>query len=268
MSWQSVPELVGWSLGCTSPSPEAVRLYLSSRMPSAAEFSLRDGQASQSGMTCSPSTLPPGQALSTQSPPASHVSPGLSPAKERESTTSVGSGLKSQESFASFDPDSSSWKTCQPSSHEVDSPTFLGRWPTAGLMLLGACMPQKTWVPRISASGSLSSGWPTPLWNTPTACEDEGTGYRTRGTPKLKGQAKEWTHPTLDGGRPLSEVVERFGHPDQTQTGPESRKNGGRLNSRFVEWLMGFPENWSRTEQPVSVLWEMQSRHLLAQLVG
>lgn len=171
------------------------------------------------------------------------------------------------------------------------------------------------------------------LWNTPTACEDEGTGIRTRGTPKLKGQTKQWQTPIatdatgsphytdgtlrltgqvkqwptataseggghygngsmkLDGAakawptatardyrsgksnitsnsRPLSEVVCRSGPQDPEQTGKASRGNCGRLNSRFVQWLMGFPPGWSFPEELVSKHWETQCLRLLGQWLG
>lgn len=41
-----------------------------------------------------------------------------------------------------------------------------------------------------------------------------------------------------------------------------------RLNSRFVEWLMGFPHGWSFPDEPVSPHWETLTRQLLAQLRG
>jgi hypothetical protein len=33
------------------------------------------------------------------------------------------------------------------------------------------------------------------LWQTPIACEDEGSGFRSLGTPKLSGQSKQWATP-------------------------------------------------------------------------
>lgn len=53
MSWHCVPESAGWSSDCTSPSPEQIQSYLSSKTNSAAACSLRAGQASRSG-TMSP----------------------------------------------------------------------------------------------------------------------------------------------------------------------------------------------------------------------
>ena len=124
------------------------------------------------------------------------------------------------------------------------------------------------------------------LWDTPTACELEGTGWRTRGTPKLKGQAQDWPTPTARdhkrgettpyNARPLSEVA--LSGP---QTGTQTPGKGGstptppsvdyviRLNPAFVENLMGFPENHS---EPFMVTklehWEMQCHLLLQHLRG
>lgn len=233
---------------------------------------------------------------------------------------------------------------CFPASNWAPATSASGysSWPTPK-----ACNADKGGRPRPNDRGDLcasAKGWPTPcastsggnrspspgaayrpsldsigkLWNTPTACEDEGTGFRTRGDAKLKGHTKQWQTPIAtdatgspnyaDGtlrltgqvknwptatardwksgksnqahnARPLSEVVERCGPQDQEPNGETSRANSGRLNSRFVEWLMGFPEGWttirvsanswrSQTEEVACEHWETQCRHLLAQWLG
>lgn len=68
--------------------------------------------------------------------------------------------------------------------------------------------------------------------------------------------------------RPLGEVVYRFGHTPQIQTGAKLTGNGGRLNSLFVEWLMGFPARWSQTEEPGLKHWATQCRRLLQRVLG
>lgn len=311
MSWHCVPASAGWSSDCTSPSPEQIQSYLSSKTNSAAACSLRAGQASRSG-TMSPLLMgDPGPGKSTLSLVDSPVSPGASPANASDCSTPDGFGPILQGSFAKWDPASCSWKTRQASLLEEASPLFSGRWPRSGLLLRGHAMSARDWVPPISGNGLQSwptalsnnckgkSGgdyqdlckavetwawslpWPTPcasssggnkslganavyrpslnsigrLWNTPIASEDEGTGYRTRGTPKLKGQALE------------------FGHQVGMQTGNFCPESSGlpspiRLNSRFVEWLMGFPHGWSFPDEPVSPHWETLTRQLLAQLRG
>ena len=229
----------------------------------------------------------------------------------------------------------------------LTSASEFSSWPTPK-----ACNADKGGRPRPNDRGDLcaaAKGWPLNpvaeyqagfvlanrgkrLWDTPTASEDEGTGMRTRGTPKLKGQAKQWQTPIatdstgsphytdgtlrltgqvkqwptptaswggghygngsmkLDGAarswptatatardyrsgksnithnsRPLSEGS---GPRDPEQTGEPSRGSSGRLNSRFVEWLMGFPPGWSFPEELVAKHWETQCRRQLAQLLG
>lgn len=183
------------------------------------------------------------------------------------------------------------------------------------------CRDAKGWpTPCASSSGGNQSASPgavyrpslnsiNRLWNTPTACEDEGTGYRTRGDAKLKGQTKQWQTPIAtdatgspnytDGTLRLTGQVKQWptatasdggGHygngspkldgatrdwstvepglQDQEQTGGESRRRSGRLNSRFVQWLMGFPHGWSFVDEPVSKHWETQCHLLLEPLLG
>lgn len=113
----------------------------------------------------------------------------------------------------------------------------------------------------------------------PTATASEGGGHYGNGSMKLDGAAKAWPTATArdyrsgksnitHNSRPLSEVVERSGPRDPEQTGEPSRGSSGRLNSRFVEWLMGFPPGWSFPEELVSRHWETQCRRQLAQLLG
>lgn len=373
MSWVYVPASADWSSDCTSPSLEQIQSFLSSRTNFASPFCSDDGQALSSGTTCSPLTEDPGAAASMYSQPASLASPGVSPASASGSRMSGGSSRRSASSFAKWIPNGSSWRTFQLSLLEEGLPLFSGRWPTSGLMLSGECSAASNWEPVTSGIESSSwatpvagnckgeasnnrdlcrdaKNWPVNpvadyrinrdpdgpnrrLWNTPTACEDEGTGVRTRGTPKLKGQAKQWQTPIatdstgsphytdgtlrltgqvkqwptataseggghygngamkLDGAarswptatardyrsgksninhnsRPLSEVVFRSGPQDPEQTGETSRGNSGRLNSRFVQWLMGFPPGWSFPEELVSKHWETLCLRQLERLLG
>ena len=43
------------------------------------------------------------------------------------------------------------------------------------------------------------------------------------------------------------------------QSKSTNRKPGGKLNPTFVEFLMGFPENWTKIEQAESKVSETQS---------
>ncbi len=101
-------------------------------------------------------------------------------------------GLKSPESFASYDPVSCSWRTCQASLFGGWT-EFSGTWPQAGMTRNGTAYRLRPSAPRTyeRASGLL----PTPL-----ASE---TGYR-KGAYTQGGKALS----TVLGGRPNPEYVE------------------------------------------------------------
>lgn len=135
------------------------------------------------------------------------------------------------------------------------------------------------------ADGTLRlTGQVKQSWSTPTGSVD--TEKYGNGSLKLDGQAKTWPTATArdyrsgksnitSNSRPLSEVVERCGPRVQVQTGQPSPAVSGRLNSRFVEWLMGFPEGWtdadsrsSQTGDPELRHWETLLAHLLPRWLG
>lgn len=337
MSWAYVPASADWNSDCTSPSRVQIQSYLSSRTNSVSLCSNDDGQESQSGPMFLPLTDAPGAASSMSSLQDSPASPGALPASASASRMSGGSSRRSASSFARWTPNGSSWRTYQLSLLEEGLPLFSGRWPTSGLMRSGECFPASNWEPVTSENESLS--WATPvagnckgeasnnrdlcrdaknwpvnpvadyhinrdlnrrLWNTPTACEDEGTGIRTRGTPKLKGQAKQWSTPcaqendrknTTGPWMQLSRQVKPWptptaidaektyddrgslgtvshGHLAQRDPGSVSPGNYGQLNPRFVQWLMGFPEGWTQIEENVCELWATQCRLQLQLWLG
>jgi hypothetical protein len=319
MSWAYVPASADWNSDCTSPSRVQIQSYLSSRTNSVSLYSNDDGQESQSGPMFLPLTDAPGAASSMSSLQDSPASPGALPASASASRMSGGSSRRSASSFARWTPNGSSWRTFQLSLLEEGLPLFSGRWPTSGLMRSGECFPASNWEPVTSESESLS--WATPvagnckgeasnnrdlcasakMWNTPTACEDEGTGISSRGTPKLKGQAKQWQTPIAtdstgsphytDGTLRLTGQVKPWptptaidaektyddrgslgtvshGHLAQRDPGSVSPGNYGQLNPRFVQWLMGFPEGWTQIEENVCELWATQCRLQLQLWLG
>ena len=303
MSWVYVPASAGWSSDCTSPSLEQIQSFLSSKISSADPFFSDAGQAPLFGTTSSPLTGDHGDASSMCSRGDSPVSPGRSPESGKALRTNAGSSPKSARSFARWNPSSSSWRTFQLSLMEEDLPLFSGRWPSSGMMRSGECSAANNWEPLTSASefsswptpkacnadkggrprpndrGDLcaaAKGWPLKQWPTPTA--SWGGGHYGNGSMKLDGAARSWPTATATArdyrsgksnithnSRPLSEGS---GPRDPEQTGEPSRGSSGRLNSRFVEWLMGFPPGWSFPEELVSKHWETQCRRQLAQLLG
>lgn len=181
-----------------------------------------------SGTTLEPSTATHGVVQWIWSLPDSHVN--RYPWRENNSGPEmiVGSGPKSSGWSARFDPVTSSWRT-----YEGFSPTGSGKssraWPTQGSMRNGECFPQPTWEQRTEESAS--SSWPTPTvrdWKD-GRCVD----------------AKVPTNSLL--GRTSVRWAAERGLPPQREreSGRRLRSTYGLLNSRFVEWLMGFPVNYT-----------------------
>lgn len=186
-----------------------------------------------------------------------------------ERRTSATSGPRSCESLARWDRASSSWRTSQ-ATFGWDSTEFSETLPTSGSMRSGALYGRPTLERLTDESGS--SCWPTAT--TQDNAQVAGQ-YATNGTT-LAGAAKQWPTPAAcvpqDGedpetwlkrrellkqkkkngngaGLPLTiagVVFTANGRLDLTPTGKRSPNTSGlRLNPRFVEWLMGFPDGWT-----------------------
>lgn len=97
------------------------------------------------------------------------------------------------------------------------------------------------------------------VWQTPSASTysmRRQPGKTERNEPLLPKQAEQWATPTSrdwkDGANPSAEVATNslLGRqaPRTQMPGDESlpsdRTSRRRLNPRFVEWLMGWPEGW------------------------
>lgn len=88
----------------------------------------------------------------------------------------LGSGPNLLASFGTYDPASSSWRTCQLSflSGE-EAGRCSGTLPRAGMMRSGTAYPLPPSAPLTAGIGSLSSPG-AETWPTPTASEDSATG--------------------------------------------------------------------------------------------
>ncbi len=192
-------------------------------------------------------------------------------------------------SFASYDQESSSWRTCQRSLLGGWIP-YSGRWPRAGMLRDGECSELTIhWsAPHTGAKGgSVSRGWPTMT----TSEAKRGHGYqRAQGRiyPTLTGAtgaAKAWPTPTVavaTGGQTsrggarkgellLSGMVRQNwptpaasdnrdrGGPSMPCIQRRSEKGkqvmltmsvDGKLNPSWVEMLQGFPQGWTLTDGP------------------
>lgn len=122
------------------------------------------------------------------------------------------------ESFAQYDPATSSWKTSQPL-FPMGSTLFLGKWPKQGMTRNGRAYLQKMWEPSTSEIG----GGSLP---TPTAREHKDSGPNVN-YQKLKDKSR------LTG---VLVILRR----ESGATGDPTY-----LNPSFVEEMMGYPVGWT-----------------------
>ena len=211
---------------------------------------------SRFGMTCEPLTDELGEAVLTWCLAASPAKTSAQPAKAPESTEHEAEcGRTWRESFARWDRDSCSWKTPQCSLLEgLD--VFSETWPQWGMMRGGECSVQSMSEHLTRETGS--GLWPTP--RTPSGGADNSAN-KTRpsghkGTTNLLGAVKTW--PT-----PVSRMWKDSGSPSEYKRNevPLAAQAGGQLNPTWVEWLMGWPEEWTALK-PLETARFQQWRHL------
>ena len=158
--------------------------------------------------------------------------------------------LNSCESFAWFDRDSWSWKTSQRCLVEGWA-TYSESFPRAGTMRNGIAYRRQASAPLTGGTGCLS-------WPTPTAIDSTGRGQRAPGSTgnhlsislEYAVNRAMWPTPNKEDSR---------GGVSQTPGGARASglnaNVGGSLNPQWVEWLMGFPPEWtalSASETPSS----------------
>lgn len=174
--------------------------------------------------TCASSERAP--SASTSSAADSPVSPLASPASDYDRPTSGGSGPSLSESFAHYDPASSSWRTFQV--------CFTGEL--------------ETFSDEI-ASGSL----PTPTVTSGAQTAENPTPGQTGGTTLLGALRRErFLTPTVTERWATTEIVvtrngtkRRRCKNGATSSLGLSAQLGGRVNLPWLAWLMGFPMDWT-----------------------
>jgi len=154
---------------------------------------------------------------STCSSAGTPANPSASPASEPENTTNDTYGPTSTASFATYDPDSSSWRTSQ-GTFPWGSDEFLETWPRAGTTRNGIAFQQQPLAPLTGATAP--SLWPTPRANEALAA-------------RITFSADPERHPNLE-----TVVLRRD---------PTTR--GRYVNPAFTEELMGFSAGWTRIER-------------------
>jgi hypothetical protein len=206
------------------------------------------------------------------------------PASEQGLTESAADcGASMRESFANYDPATSSWRTSQ-LCLDGEWSEFSETWPRAGMTRSGRAYELPTLVPHTEEN---ESGFvPTPeasntkavalrtngrppknyLWPTPTASEDMAEcmkraenmdGHNKHSLP-LSRAVRLW--PTPSAREVRNGWQDREGETKGTQESLSTivmrelgRKTsepctGGQLNPTWVEWLMGYPLEWTALE--------------------
>lgn len=156
-------------------------------------------------------------------------------------------GPNTCESFASYDPPTSSWKTYQ-LCFDWASDECSEIWPRSGMTRSGTAY-------RLRPSVRLTSVIGFSSWPTPNAMD--GTSMRLRDSPanwalqrqkhQAKGQRKQLSLVIAVkafpfGPIPLSqeamirEILLKY---------RQMPALSGLLNPRWVEWLMGYPDHWT-----------------------
>ena len=176
-------------------------------------------------------------------------------------------GEKWLASFVKYDPDSSLWKTHQ-CSLLGDLEEFSETWPQWGLMRDGECWEQQILEQIIRGTEFGLSPNGVDSFHTPnTTGLDGGSNSRKA----LKKRQESWPTPDANCGKrgtqPNWTQKRQSGHSAQytiNQAVRDSEKNnGGKLNPTWVEWLMGWPLEWTDLK-PL----EMDKSHFVQQQHG
>jgi len=189
---------------------------------------------SRFGMTCEPLTEDLGADLLTWFLEDSLAKILVVPERALESTESAAEcGTTWHESFATFDPSTSSWKT-PPCLLSEDSTEFSGTWPRWGMMRGGECSER-------SMPGRPIRETAFGLWPTPTVCGN----YNQKGMSPTSGDGlstavRTWPTPTAHNAKETNAPSE-----SQRNTPTLAAQVGGSLNPTWVEWLMGWPLEWT-----------------------
>jgi hypothetical protein len=220
---------------------------------------------SRFGMMFKPLTVNRGEELLTLYLAVFHAKTSVQPEKAQELMESdPGCGEKWRGSFTKYDQDSRSWKTHQ-CSLLGDLEPFLETWPRWGLMRDGECWEQPTLEQTIRETGSGLSPNGVDTFHTPnTTGLDGGSNGRKAlkkkleiGTPTASMSVR--SEKFAKGRIPSpSEFVEKYPTPTchNSKEGAfpsEYNRNtpslaiyaGGKLNPTWVEWLMGWPLEWT-----------------------
>jgi hypothetical protein len=159
----------------------------------------------------------------------------------------AGSGLNTSDSFASYDRATSSWRTSQ-LCLDGDLALFSEIWPRAGMTRNGIAFQHQPLAPRTDVTESGS--WPTTTLTdskngaNATANRREGESFNPGVT--LVDAVRMWPTPTARDHKSDSCSAEFRAKRDAMTMGKTLPwEVGGLLNPTWVEWLMGYPTEWT-----------------------
>lgn len=155
-------------------------------------------------------------------------------------------GRKCTGSLAKYDHDSHLWRTLH-YSLLGDLEPFSETWPKSGTMRNGVCWERMTLEHR--TEGKESGYWPTPTASDATG----GIGHSKKaGGMNLRTKvSKMWPTPDANCGKRGSQPKVKAGPsgllPTYTinQAVRDEEKRPGKLNPEWIEWLMGWPIQWT-----------------------
>jgi hypothetical protein len=245
--------------------------------PSADESSPSTGPTSPATTTCEVLPLTGSQQMELLPMSSVAGSPARTSASQEKAQALKAAaavyGQNTPELLANYDPASSSWRTSQ---FCLDGALteFSETWPRSGLMRNGTAYQLPPLVPL---TDEIASG----LWLTPTKverwCKDETEIVTTRNGTKRRrykngktsslgltsqvmmsqrsaeiedgeiGQMLRFPTPNARDykGAPGQGTRERGGHQSSLPASIKELDGSGSLNPTWVEWLMGFPIEWT-----------------------
>jgi len=241
MSSTSLAELAG--LASALSGPECGQLHSAKSTSGAALCSGRDGPALPFSRMCEPPTSPEPTSSAAASPAKTLALPESAPALPGSVRDSIG---RSYEPFAWYDPSSRSWRTWQ-RCLVSEWAEFLEMWPRTGLMRNGIAFRLAT-LGRPTGVTAFGSPLPTPTSSSGRSgaarALDGGSGARKKlerlATPTVCGNWNRQGCSETSGDGLMTQLVRELGGPI---TGKKSLR-------RFVEWMMGFPQDHTDLSSP------------------
>ncbi len=178
-------------------------------------------------------------------PVDSHVRMSAPQGKGRVSKTAPGqdSGQSFTESFANYDPDTSSWRTSQ-GCLLTGWAEFSATWPKSGTMRSGRCYRQQMSAHRTSESESLL--WPTPRVTMPNNLQSNPDINPAGRIVRASGQTFAVN---------LQDAVQMWPTPSATPRGPHTGAVAGTVSNDGMTRVSANGTRWGATLETAVQRW-------------